>query len=342
MTGARASRPRVVLAQRPLPETRARLQPHAELVVNETDSAWSPRTLREKAAGAAALMAFMTERIDRELLAACSHLRIVAGALKGYDNIDIEACDERGVWVSNVPEALTAPTAELAVCLLLGVARRLHEADQHVRGGGFRGWAPILYGQGLAGSTVGLLGMGAIGQAIAQRLVGFEAELVYHDKRPLPEEHPLAGRVQRLPLERLLAESRFLVVTLPLTPETLHLIDAGTLARMRRGAFLVNPGRGSVVDEAAVLDALREGRLGGYAADVFEMEDLSRADRPRTIDPGLLAHPRTLFTPHLGSAVVAARRAIELRAAENILCALRGEPPPDAVNRPVAENQPAC
>jgi phosphonate dehydrogenase len=239
--------------------------------------------------------------------------------------------------VTIVPDLLTEPTAELAVALLLGVCRRLREGDTLVRSGSFKGWRPILYSTGLGGRTVGLVGMGAVGQAIAARLGGFGCRLLYQDSRPLPPERERELRVERVEFQDLLARSDHVVLALPLTPKTVGLIGARALDQMKPGASLVNVGRGSVVDEKAVAAALRRGRLGGFAADVFAREDLSIPDRPREIPPELLSPElSTSFTPHLGSAVEETRFAIERSAAWSILEFFRGHALRHAVNEPVS------
>jgi phosphonate dehydrogenase len=204
-----------------------------------------------------------------------------------------------------------------------------------VRSGAFAGWRPGLYGAGLDGAAVGIVGMGKVGRAIARRLAGFGSVLAYSDPAPLPAGDEGALGLTRRSLEALLANSDAVVVAAPLAAGTLHLIDAAALARMKPGAFLVNVGRGSVVDEAAVADALESDRLAGYAADVFEFEDWARPDRPRAIEPRLLAQPsRTLFTAHQGSAVDAVRRDIAMAAARAVVQALNGEVPDGALNDP--------
>lgn len=279
-----------------------------------------------------AAMVFMPDRVDNRFLAAAPHLSVVAAALKGYDNIDVAACTARGVWVSIVPDLLTVPTAELAIGLLIGLARHLREADAHVRSDGFSGWTPRFYGLSIESSTVGIIGMGAVGRAVAKRLSGFDCRILYCDEQPVPTT--AAGIVaDRRPLDALLAESDMVVLCLPLHDGTLHLLNAERLALMPQHALLINPARGSLVDEAAVAVSLSQGRLGGYAADVYELEDLSRPDRPRAISATLLAHPRTLFGAHIGSATIKARKAIEARAAENVLDVLAGRTPRDAINR---------
>ncbi|MCW7539457.1 phosphonate dehydrogenase [Aquabacterium sp. A7-Y] len=329
-------KPRLVITHRVHPEIIDLLSPHCELVVNDSADTWPADEVLRRAQSADALMAFMPDRIDAAFLARCPRLKIIGAALKGYDNFDVDACSARGVWLSFVPDLLTVPTAELAIGLCIGLMRRVGEAGAWVRSGRFAGWRPEFYGTGLANSTVGIVGMGAIGQALAQRLKGWDAQLLYTDRHPLPDAQEQALGVQHTTLDHLLTEADLVLLALTLHPGTLHLLNATRLQRMKPGAFLVNPCRGSVVDEAAVLDALRSGRLAGYAADVFEMEDWARPDRPRRIDPELLAHPRSLLTPHIGSAVGTVRLAIERRAAHNILQALRGEVPQDALNRPRA------
>jgi phosphonate dehydrogenase len=328
-------RPRVVLTHWVHPEVIEVLEREFDIVANPTRDTLPRDEVLRRCADARAVMAFMPDRVDRAFLDAAPHLNVVAAALKGYDNCDVGACTERGVWFTIVPDLLTAPTAELTVALMLGLGRRVLEGDRLVRSGSFDGWKPILYGTGLAGATVGLVGMGAVGRAVAARVKGFEARVLYYD--PGPDERLAdVGNAERVELAVLLARSDFIVLVAPLTGDSLHLINRATLARLKPGCCLINTGRGSVVDEEAVAEALSAGHLAGYAADVFALEDWSRADRPRHIPQALLDQPaRTLFTPHLGSAVDVVRRDIALAAARSIGQALRGEVPDGAVNRAV-------
>lgn len=334
--------PRIVITHRVHQDVLDLLAAQAEVVANQTDATLPREEVMQRARDADALIAFMPDRIDAAFLDACPRLRIVGAALKGYDNFDIAACTARGVWLSFVPDLLTVPTAELAVGLTIGITRHIRAADAHVRSGEFRGWQPRFYGTGIAGSRIGIIGMGAIGQAIAERLQHWGAELLYTDRIALPAPRAQALSAGYRTLDDLLAEADIIVLGLALTPDTIHTIDAVRLAQCRHGAFLINPCRGSVVDEAAVLTALESGWLGGYAADVFEMEDWARADRPRRVDPALLAHPNTLFTAHIGSAVGKVRLAIELRAAHNVLQALAGARPQDAANELLVAHGALC
>jgi phosphonate dehydrogenase len=220
------------------------------------------------------------------------------------------------------------------VGLAIGLGRMIRDGDALVRSTNFEGWRPVLYGTGFNRSTVTIVGMGAVGRAIAQRLQGFGCKILGVDSKT-----EMPPSVTGADLSSAWAASDFVILAEPLTPETHHLIDRSTLAKMKPGALLINIGRGSVVDETAVVAALESGALGGYAADVFEMEDWALADRPDEIHPGLRKHPRTLFTPHLGSAVQRVRLAIELRAASNIADVLEGRRPRDAINEPVGRNE---
>ncbi|MGE0313607.1 MAG: phosphonate dehydrogenase [Lautropia sp.] len=330
-------KPKVVLTHRVHPEVIALLADGCEVVANPGEARLERDAIVARARDADAIMTFMPDSVDEAFLDACPSLRIVACALKGYDNYDVEACTRRGVWLSIVPDLLTVPTAELTIGLLIGLARKVLPGDRFVRSGRFDGWQPTRYGIGLAGRTLGLIGMGAVGQAIAERLAGFGVDVVYSDPRPLAPAREAALRVTRVSLDELLRRSDYIVPMVPMRTDTFHLIDDAALSTVKRGACLVNTGRGSVVDENAVVAALSDGRLAGYAADVFELEEWTRADRPVSIPRALLDDTeRTLFTPHLGSAVGDVRLAIELEAARNILQALAGEVPQGAINQPVS------
>ncbi len=317
------------------PEVIALLAHHGEVVANETLGTLPLAEILARTRDADALMTFMPDAVDNAFLRACPRLRIISAALKGYDNFDVPACTRRGIWFTRVADLLTVPTAELSIGLLIGLTRHILAGDDFVRSKEFQGWRPQLFGMGLAGQTVGIIGMGAVGLAIARRLAGFEMQLLYSDIQPLSAEQEHALGLQRVQLKELLNRSDFVLPMTPMLPETFHLIDAAALAEMKPGSFLVNACRGSVVDEDAVAASLSAGHLRGYAADVFEMEEWARVDRPRVIAEALLANrAQTLFTPHLGSAVNKIRLAIAMQAAHNILQVLNGEVPQGAVNHP--------
>lgn len=326
-------KPKVVITHWVHDEVIQFLQPHSHLHWNGTRESPSKKEVLQSCRDAVGMMVFMPDSLDEDFIGLCPNLKIVAAALKGYDNFDVEACTKHGIWFTIVPDLLTIPTAELTIGLLLGIGRHLAPGDLYIRSGDFRGWRPAFYGMGLEGRIVGIIGMGRVGQAVAKRLSGFEATVFYHDFVSLPRETEEALNISRRSLDEVLSGSDFVVALLPLTAHTKRLINREAIGKMKSGSYLINTGRGSVVDERAVREALDSGHLGGYAADVFEMEDWARPDRPETIDKGLLENTqKTLFTPHLGSAVDKARKEIALTAARNILQALSGERPKDAVN----------
>lgn len=332
MTLQASSSRTIVASHRIFPETLAALTKIGKVHAPNPQQRFAQPRLYKLAKDADALLAFMPDRIDDSLLSQTPRLRVIAAALKGHDNFDLDACTRRGIWVSNVPDLLTAPTSELTIGMMISLARKIRTGDSRIRKSGHSKWQPDLYGKGIYGSTVGLIGTGMIGAAIAERLQSFGATLLYFDKKPLQKNQEAQLRLTRCALPELLARCDFLIVAVPLTPGTYHLLNDEALAACKQGALLINPARGSVVDEAAVIRALESGRLGGYAADVFECEDLSVPGHPKGIPSRLLDHPATLFTPHLGSAVESVRREIELRAAANIVDWASGRPPRDAVN----------
>lgn len=327
---------KIVVTQPVHADVLERLQTAGEVVMNPGPEPWSDAELAVHLADADAMMAFMPDRVDQAVLLNAPRLKTIACALKGYDNFDLGACAAAGVSVSFVPDLLTEPTAELAIGLAIAAARHVLPGDASVRAG-YAGWRPTFYGTGLHGSVVSVVGLGAVGRAIVDRLTGFGcAELLGVD----PHGHD--DRLIPVGLGEALSRSDYVLLAVPLLGATRHLVNAAALESARRGLVLVNVGRGSVVDEAAVVRALDDGRLGAYAADVYEMEDWLLPDRPRQIHPALLRHPSTVLTPHLGSAVRRVRQAIERRAADNLLRALRGDRPADLVVETSGQNERAA
>ncbi|KAF0233757.1 MAG: hydroxyacid dehydrogenase [Desulfovibrio sp.] len=318
------------------PEVADFLAQHCRLLLNETRDSLPRSELLARLDQADAAMMFMPDWVDQELLDHAPQLKVIGAALKGFDNYDVEAITNRGIWLTNVPDLLTVPTAELAIGLLLSLGRNFRQGDHLVMGGKFQGWRPTFYGTGVQGSTVGIIGLGRLGQAVAERLQGWGARLLGHDVNPLTPERAEELRVEQTGLDELLCRSDFVLLLTPLTGTTRHLLGAEKLSLMKPGSCLISAGRGSCVDEMAVSAALRDGRLAGYAADVFEFEDWALPGRPDVIPPSLLSPDlHTFFTPHLGSAVEEVRRAIALEAAQNIVEALQGRRPHGAVNSPI-------
>jgi len=329
-----AEKPKVLATNPVFPETRALLEAHATVEINPSLEPWTYEEVRDRSRDVAGLLAFMTDRIDAAFLAACPNLRVIGAALKGFDNIDVQAATEAGVWLTIVPDLLTLPTAELAIGLMLSLGRNIVAGDRSIKARGFHGWRAELYGAGLAGATVGIVGFGLVGRAIAERLAGFQCR-VAHDQSAFPAPVASCPHVTVTSFAEVIAGSDYVVLALPLTAATRHIINARTIADMKPGARLVNPARGSLVDEAAVADAIDRGHLSGYAADAFECEDWAIENRPASIDPRLTNFSApTVFTPHIGSAVTKVRQEIELTAARSILDVLAGRIPLGAVNNP--------
>ncbi len=267
-----------------------------------------------------AIVSVVTDRIDEALLARAARLRIVANVAVGYDNIDVGACAARGVVVTNTPGVLTETTADLAFGLLLAAARRVAEGDRLVRRGAFAGWTPtFLVGSRVHGSTLGLVGLGRIGQAMARRARGFGMPVLYAARTRASQnvERPLGATA--VSLDELFQLADFVSLHCPLTPETRHLVNAARLARMKPGAVLVNTARGACVDESALAFALRVGPIAAAGLDVFE-------DEPR-VDAALLALDNVVLAPHIGSADRPTRVAMAAMAIDNVRAVLAGQSP---------------
>jgi glyoxylate reductase len=279
-----------------------------------------PEGWREELADAEALLCLLTDRVDAGLLERAPRLRIVANAVVGYEHVDVAACAARGIVVTNTPDVLTEATADLTLALLLAAVRCLPQAEASLRRGEFHGWGFWDYlGGDLAGQTLGIVGAGRIGRAVARRARAFGMHVIYHSRTPLSLEVERAEGLAGRTLDDLLAESDVVSLHAPLTPETRHLIDAGALRRMRRGAVLINTARGALVDEAALVEALREGHLRSAGLDVYEHE-------PR-LHPGLLELKNVVLLPHIGSATRETRTRMAVLAARNVHAVLRGQPP---------------
>ena len=329
---------KIVVAQ-PLHESvLKRLQQHATVFMNSGPDPLSERELAEWCKDADAVMIFMTEQINDGFLQQCSKLKIVAGALKGYNNIDVAACGQRGILVTVVPDLLTEPTAELAIGLMIAVSRNLSAGDRYVRSGAFQGWRPRFYGGSLSKANVLIIGAGAVGQAIMRMLSGFDCKVTYVDTKPLKAEQEERLSCQCGELKSSLSQADFVVLAIHLTPDTKHLVDREFLSGMKKGSYLINPARGSVVNENDVATALESEHLGGYAADTFEMEDWALSDRPVEIPPALRQSEYTVLTLHIGSAVARIREEIEMSAADSIIQVLQGKFPDTVVNRKLLAN----
>jgi glyoxylate reductase len=271
------------------------------------------------------LLCLLTDAIDGELLAAATRLRVVSTMAVGYDNIDVAAATERGVLVCNTPDVLTETTADFAFALLLAAARRLPEGERAVREGRWTTWHPsFLLGRDVHGATLGIVGLGQIGRAVAARARGFRMRVLYHSRTRRPETEQELG-LEPVSFDSLLAQADFVSAHVPLTPETRHMFNDAAFARMKPTAVFINTSRGAVVDEAALHRALETKRIAGGAIDVAEQEPLPKHDM-------LLRLPNLLVTPHIASASVATRERMAEMAVENLLTALEGKAPPHCVN----------
>jgi glyoxylate reductase len=279
-------------------------------------------------AGADAAITLLTDRVDEEFLAAGPKLKIVANVAVGYDNIDVDAATRRGIVVTNTPGVLTDATADLAFALLLGAARHVADGDAMIRAGRWTGWDPgQLLGSAVFGRTLGIVGLGRIGRAVAARAKGFGMSILYSGPRRAPAHFEWALEAIWLPLAEMLPRADFVSIHCPLGDATRHLIGARELSLMKPGAILVNTARGPIVDEEALVAALESGHLGGAGLDVFENEP--------NVRPSLRKAPRTLLLPHVGSATVAARTAMGELAAGSVADLLAGRRPKHVVNSEV-------
>jgi lactate dehydrogenase-like 2-hydroxyacid dehydrogenase len=316
---------RIVVTRKLPPAVEARLERDYDALLNADDRTIAPAELLALAAGADALLVAPTERIDASVIERLpATVRIIASYSVGFDHIDAAAARRRGIVVTNTPDVLTEATADIAMLCLLGAARRVHEADQLLRSGRWRRWTPTeLLGAELAGKRLGIFGMGRIGQALACRARGFGLELFYRDQRRLPPEHE-HGASFVASEDEFLARSDFLSLHAPATPETHHFLNAQRIARLPAGAVVVNTARGTLVDDEALIAALRAQRIAAAGLDVYENE-------PR-LDPRYLELPNVFLLPHLGSATVETRDAMGFRALDNLDAFFAGRTPRDAVN----------
>lgn len=297
------------------------------VAANPHDRSLNPSELREFTAGADAILSMLADRIDAAVMdAAGPQLRVIANYAVGYNNIDVQAATDRQVVVTNTPGVLTDATADLAWSLLLTAGRRIVEADAHFRTGTWTGWGPLQFlGMDVAGQTLGVIGAGRIGTAVARRATGFGMRILYTSRQSRSEMEAFGG--QRVDLPALLAQSDFISLHVPLTPQTRHMIGPAELARMKPTAILVNTSRGPVIDEQALVAALRDGTIAAAGMDVYENEP--------TPAPGLVELPNVVVLPHIGSATHETRRKMAVMAAQSIVDALQGRQPDNVVNSAV-------
>lgn len=319
------SRPKVLVTREVFDEVLEYLRQHFDVADNQQDAQLDPEALARLAADKDGLMTALTERVDEPLLVRCPNLRAVCNIAVGYNNIDVPACTRRGVMATNTPGVLDESTADLAWALILGAARRVTEAEAYLRAGRWKRWElKQLLGTDVHHATLGVIGMGRIGQAIARRAAGFEMRVIYHNRSrldPALEQKLNATHVNR---EELLGQADFLVLQVPYSAATHHLIGEAELKRMKRSAVLVNTARGGVVDDAALARALRDGTIRAAGLDVYENEP--------ALNTELLKLVNVVLLPHIGSSTEDTRRAMAMTAAKNLVAALTGNHPPNLLN----------
>jgi lactate dehydrogenase-like 2-hydroxyacid dehydrogenase len=323
-------KPKILITRQVFPEIVEALRSRFDVEHNDDDHPWPTEEVARRAADKQGVLASVMDRIDESVLAAAPGLKVVSNIAVGTNNIDIPACTKRGIRVTNTPGVLDDTTADLTWALLMAAARRIAEGDAQVRRGdwklAFAMQSPL--GTDVHHATLGIIGMGRIGQAIAKRAGGFDMRVLYNNRGRIPEADEKRLNATWVERDRLFAESDFVVVMVPYSPAVHHLIGAAEIAKMKPTAILVNTARGGVVDDAALVEALRAGRIAGAGLDVFEGE-------PK-IHAGYLALPNAVLTPHIGSATRATRLRMCETAVANLTAALEGRTPPNLVNRELA------
>lgn len=318
-------KPRVLVTRKVYPTAIAILQETCVVDYHDSYDVLPAERLHKKLQHAHGVLCQLTDRIDQAAIAAAPHLRVISQIAVGYDNLDVAAASARRIAVTNTPGVLTEATADLTWALLLATARRLPAAERFLRAGEWRRWdIDLCCGADVSGRTLGIVGFGRIGQAVARRALGFGMRVLYSNRRRAAPELEAELRAQHVPLDLLLAQSDFVSLHLPGSPETRHTIGVDQLCRMKRSAFLINTARGSVVDEAALVAALEEGLIAGAGLDVFEQEP--------AVPAALLQLPNVVLLPHIGSAVTSVRTLMCALAARDCAAVLAGERPQFPVN----------
>ena len=320
------SKPRILMARAVFPEVVAKLEQIAEVEINPDDRVWSQAELIERLQGKQGVFTTGSDRIDAAVLQACPDLRICANMAVGYNNFDIAAMTAAKVVATNTPDVLTETTADLGFALIMATARRMAESEHFLRAGLWTKWSYDMFaGSDIHGSTLGILGMGRIGQAIARRgALGFGMQVIYHNRSRLEPAIEQELRARYVSKDDLLAQADHLILVLPYSAQSHHAIGAAELARMKPSATLVNIARGGIVDDAALAVALKSRTIAAAGLDVFEGEP--------SVHPGLLEVPNVVLTPHIGSASIPARKAMAHLAADNLLAFFSGQPLLTALN----------
>jgi len=318
-------KPRVLVTREVFDDALDHLGRHFEVESNPSDTPFTPAQLTERLSDKDGALITLTERIDAALLARCPKLKAVCNIAVGYNNIDLKACSERGVLATNTPGVLDDSTADFTWALILATARRVSEAERYLRAGAWKGWKLKQFlGTDVHHATLGILGMGRIGQACARRARGFDMTVLYHNTRRLSAEVEKSCHAAYVSLDELLARADILTIHLPYSPATHHIMGARELAKMKPTAILIHAARGGVVDDAALVEALKRGTIAAAGLDVFENEP--------ALNPEFLKLDNAVLTPHIASSTETTRRRMAMMAAENLVAALTTGHPPNLLN----------
>jgi len=295
-----------------------KLSSECDLKINRTSL--TKEELKQKVSGSDAVISYLTDRIDQDIIDRGTKLKIIANYGAGFNNIDVTYASERGIWVTNTPNVLHETTADLTWAMILGAARRIVSADRYTREGKFQGWgAKLFLGRDVHEKTLGIIGLGEIGRSVARRAIGFNMRTLYHQRNRLPKEEEKKLNAEHVTFEQILRESDFLTLHVPLTEETEYMIGNDEIALMKKTAYLIHTARGKIIDDYALVAALREGRLAGAALDVYEAEP--------ELTEGMRELDNLMILPHIGSASFETRDKMALLVADNIFDALEGKTP---------------
>jgi gluconate 2-dehydrogenase len=318
-------KPKVIVTREIFDDVLDYLRQHFDVTDNQSDTPMDAETLAKNLADKTGAMTTLVDRVDAKLLARCPKLKAVCNIAVGFNNIDLAACSKAGVMATNTPGVLDDSTADFTWALILSTARRVVESDAHVRAGGWKGWyLKQFLGADVHHATLGILGFGRIGRRVARRALGFDMTVLYHDSQPADAAAERSCNAAFVSMDALLSRADILTIHVPYAPATHHLVSGRVLSKMKPGAILIHASRGGVVDDAALVEALRSGRLAGAGLDVFENEP--------ALSPAFLGMKNVVLTPHIASSSAATRHAMAMLAAQNLVAALTTGKPPNLLN----------
>jgi gluconate 2-dehydrogenase len=318
-------KPKILVTREIFDDVLDYLKQHFEVTSNQADTPMDAETLAKNLADKTGAMTTLVDRVDAKLLSRCPTLKAVCNIAVGFNNIDLAACSKAGVLATNTPGVLDDSTADFTWALILSTARRVVESDAHVRAGGWKGWyLKQFLGADVHHATLGILGFGRIGRRVARRALGFDMTVLYHDTQSADAATERSCNAAFVSMDELLARADILTIHIPYAPATHHLVSRRELGKMKSGAILIHASRGGVVDDVALVEALKSGRMGGAGLDVFENEP--------ALNPAFLAMKNVVLTPHIASSSEATRHAMAMLAAQNLVAALTTGTPPNLLN----------